>query len=178
LKRSSLRNKKVIVIDTSALIAGFDPFSINEYQYAPPMVRDEIAEHNIHWVRFKTALENGRVKVQNPEEKFVERTRSLASSLGDSYLLSETDIQVLSVALELRTKGYNPVIATDDYSIQNVASEMDIEFIPLSTFGIRRCLRWLRYCPACHKRYPSDYTLLKCEVCGTKLKRKPIGNRN
>jgi UPF0271 protein len=170
------KGKRVIVLDTSALIAGFDPFSINEDQYAPPKVREEINEDNICWVRFKTALENGRVKIHSPTEQFVKKARSHASNLGDSFLLSETDIQVLSVALELKAQGKEPMIATDDYSIQNVATAMGIEFVPLSNFGIRRRLQWIRYCPACHKKYPADYASGQCEVCGTKLKRKAKKN--
>ncbi|MDH5754641.1 MAG: ribonuclease VapC, partial [Candidatus Bathyarchaeota archaeon] len=82
--------------------------------------------------------------------------------------------QVLALALELKTHGYSPLIATDDYSIQNVANQMDIEFASLATFGIRFRLQWIRYCPACHKRYPADYKSRRCEVCGTELKRKPL----
>jgi UPF0271 protein len=82
-------------------------------------------------------------------------------------------MQILALALELKAAGYNPQIVTDDYSIQNVATQMGIEFAALATFGIRRLLEWVRYCPACHREYPADYGSTKCTVCGTKLKRKP-----
>jgi len=170
--------KKVVVIDTSALIAGFDPFSIKEEQFVAPMVSEEITEDNMCWLRFKTALENGRVRMKMPEESFLEKTKNFASQIGDSFLLSDTDLQVLSLALELKTNGYVPIVATDDYSIQNVAISMGIQFEPLSTFGIRRRLQWMRYCPACHKKYPTDYPSMKCQICGTKLKRKPIWNHS
>ena len=166
--------RRAIVIDTSALIAGFDPLSINEEQYTAPKVRDEITDDTMSWVRFKTAMESGKVKVKNPEKTFLEKTKTFAIAMGDSFFLSETDLQVLALALELKTDGYSPLIATDDYSIQNVASEMNIEFAPLSNFGIRRRLQWIRYCPACHKKYPANYKSQKCEVCGTRLKRKPL----
>jgi UPF0271 protein len=171
---SNKTRKRAIVIDTSALIAGFDPFSINEEQYTAPKVRDEVTEDTMSGVRFKTAMESGKVRVKSPQKTFLEKTEAFASALGDSFFLSETDLQVLALALELKTDGYSPLIATDDYSIQNVASEMNIGFAPLSTFGIRRRLHWIRYCPACHKKYPADYESQKCDVCGTRLKRKPL----
>lgn len=177
MKSSEENGKKVVVIDTSALIAGFDPFSIKEEQFVAPKVREEITEDNMCWLRFKTALENGRVKMKMPEESFLEKTKAFASQIGDSFLLSDTDLQVLSLALELKTNGYAPIVATDDYSIQNVASSMGIQFAPLSTFGIRRRLQWMRYCPACHKRYSTDYVSMNCQICGTKLKRKPVRNQ-
>jgi UPF0271 protein len=114
------------------------------------------------------------VKVENPQKSFLEKARDSASEVGDAHFLSETDLQVLALALELKTRGYTPLIATDDYSIQNVAKQMRIEFAPLATFGIRRRLQWLRYCPACHKKYSASYKSSTCEVCGTELKRKPL----
>ncbi len=166
--------KRVIVLDTSAFLAGFDPFSIGEEQYTIPMVKDEIMKGSMSWVRFKTAVESGKLKVKTPDETFLDEVKKSAKIIGDAFFLSETDFQILALALELKMHGYSPLIATDDYSIQNVADQLSIEFASLATFGIRFRLQWIRYCPACHRRYPADYKSRKCEVCGTELKRKPL----
>ena len=158
-------------------MAGFDPFSIREEQYTIPMVREEIMESSMAWVRFETAVESGKLKVRASKNIFLDRVKASATLVGDTFFLSEADRQVLALALELKTQGYSPLIATDDYSIQNVANQMDIEFASLATFGIRFRLRWIRYCPACHKRYPANHKSRKCEVCGTELKRKPLRKR-
>jgi UPF0271 protein len=136
-------------------------------------VKEEIKANSMTWVRFKTAVENGKLKVKVPSEEFLSRVKASAITVGDSFFLSETDVQILALALELKTAGCSPQIVTDDYSIQNVATQMGIEFASFVTFGIRRLLEWIRYCPACHKEYPADYGSTKCAVCGTKLKRKP-----
>jgi UPF0271 protein len=166
--------RRTIVLDTSALVAGFDPFSISEEQYTAPMVKEEMAENSMSGMRFKTAIENGKVKVKMPDPTFSKKVKTFASAVGDAFFLSETDMQVLALALELKTCGYSPLIATDDYSIQNVANQMRIEFASLATFGIRSRLQWVRYCPACHRKYPANYKSTRCKVCGTKLKRKPL----
>jgi UPF0271 protein len=124
-------------------------------------------------VRFTTAIENGKVKVQAPSEEFLNKIKASASIVGDSFKLSETDIQLLALALELKTAGYSPQLVTDDYSIQNVATQMGIDFLALATFGIKRLLEWIRYCPACHREYPANCSSKECLVCGTELKRKP-----
>ncbi len=160
-------------MDTSAFIAGFDPFSISEDQYSVPLVKEEIRMSSMAWVRFKTAVESGKLKVRVPKKIFMDKVKASATLVGDTFFLSEADLQVLAFALELKTQGYSPSIATDDYSMQNVADQMGIEFVSLATFGIRFRLQWIRYCPACHKRYPANYKSRKCEVCDTKLKRKP-----
>ncbi len=154
-------------------MAGYDPLSVGEEQITTPMVKDEIRESSIAWVRFKTAVQSGKLNVRAPKKSFVGKAKASATLVGDTFFLSEADLQVLALALELKEQGYLPLIASDDYSIQNVADQMGIEFASLATFGIRFRFQWVRYCPACHKRYPADYKSRRCEVCGTELKRKP-----
>jgi len=162
-----------MVLDTSAILAGFDPFAVSENQATVPKVQEEIKTNSMTLVRFKTAVENGKLKVKTPSEEFLNKVKASAITVGDSFFLSETDMQILALALELKAAGYSPQIVSDDYSIQNVATKMEIEFAALATFGIRRLLEWVRYCPACHREYPADYGSTTCPVCGTELKRKP-----
>ena len=165
--------KRVIVLDTSAFVAGFDPFSLSEEQVTVPKVEEEIRRSSVVKVRFETAIESGKLKVKIPSEEFSKNVRASATAVGDSFKLSETDMQLLALALELKASGYTPQIVTDDYSIQNVATQMGIEFLALATFGIKRLLEWIRYCPACHREYPANCKSKECQICGTELKRKP-----
>jgi UPF0271 protein len=124
------------------------------------------------WVRFNAAVESGKVKIKMPQEEYSNKIKTSASKVGDSYLLSETDMQLLALALELKNQGVNPEIVTDDYSIQNVAKQNNINFYALATHGIRRILEWIRYCPACYKEYHNNNSSNICQICGTELKRK------
>lgn len=166
--------ERVLVLDASALIAGFDPSSVAEEQYSVPEVGRELVSNSLPWVRFNTAVDGGRLKVEVPASGALRRVREASKSVGDVRFLSDADLQVLALALELKNEGYNPQIVTDDYSIQNVADQLGIEFAPLMTFGIRFRLQWILYCPACYRKYPADYRFKSCEVCGTELKRKPL----
>jgi UPF0271 protein len=103
----------------------------------------------------------------------LKRVEECSIQVGDSFFLSETDKHVLALALELKTTACDPQIVTDDYSIQNVAKRLGIEFTSLATLGIRRVLEWIRYCPACHREYAANSAFTECVVCGTQLKRKP-----
>lgn len=163
-----------MVLDTSAFIAGFDPLSITDDVYSVGAVEVELAPGSLPWVRFKTAVENGKLKLKAPKAEFLERVKQSSRDVGDMLFLSDVDSQVLALALELKGAGNEPFIVTDDYSIQNVANQLGLEFAPLMTFGIRFRLHWIRYCPACRRKYPPDYKHRKCEVCGTELKRKPL----
>ncbi|NIQ07190.1 MAG: ribonuclease VapC, partial [Candidatus Korarchaeota archaeon] len=168
---------RVVILDTSAFLAGFDPFSISEEQCTVPKVQKEAKGNSVINTRFETAIDSGKLKVISPKKVFVDKIHSAARLLGDSFFLSEADLQLLALALQLRKEGKLPLIATDDYSIQNVADQMSIEYASSTTFGIRFRLKWRRYCPACWKQYPADFESDRCEICGTKLKRKPATRR-
>jgi len=167
-------DRRTIVLDTSAFIAGFDPFSIADDVYSVPAVQQELAHNSLPWTRFRTAVESGKLRLKTPREQFVRRVRESSKAVGDVLFLSDVDLHVLALALELKNTGRNPLIVTDDYSIQNVANQIGVEFTSLMTFGIRFRLHWMMYCPACGRKYPPDYKLKSCEVCGTELKRKPL----
>jgi len=125
------------------------------------------------WMRFNAAIENRKLTVRSPKISVFRDIREASRKVGDMRYLSEADLQVLALALELKDRGLSPVIVTDDYSIQNVANKIDVEFTSLMTFGIKFRFKWILYCPACYRKYPSDYKSKICEVCGTELKRKP-----
>ena len=126
------------------------------------------------WVRFKAAVENRKLRVRTPKISFLRKAKEASKSVGDVRYLSEADVQVLALALELKSRGLDPLIVTDDYSIQNVANQIGVDFASLMTYRIRFRFDWILYCPACHQKYPPDYKFKSCEVCGTELKRKPL----
>lgn len=126
------------------------------------------------WTRFNAAVENKRLMIRVPLDSSLQEVKEASRRLGDVRYLSEADSQVLALALELKRAGLLPLIVTDDYSIQNVANQIGVGFTSLMTYGIRFRFNWILYCPACHRKYRSDYRFKSCEVCGTNLKRKPL----
>ncbi len=138
------------------------------------MVRKELASKSMPWIRFNAAVENRKLRVMTPKISFLRRVKEASKSVGDVRYLSKADMQVLALALELKSAGLDPLIVTDDYSIQNVANQIGVNFTSLMTYGIRFRFNWILYCPACHRKYPSDYKFKSCEICGTELKRKPL----
>ena len=115
---------KVLVLDTSAFIAGFDPLIVPEKQYTVPEVKNEIIAGSMTWMRFNAAVESGKLVVKNPESSVRDEVQEASKKVGDMRYLSEADLQVLALALELKGSSYSPVIVTDDYSIQNVANKI------------------------------------------------------
>jgi len=169
-----MSKRRTLVLDTSAFIAGFDPYTVKDDLYSGPAVGRELAERSLFKIRFDAAVDRGVLKVCEPSSRYVSMVKKFSIEIGDILFLSDADMQVLALAMQLKDDGYTPTIVTDDYAIQNVAERIKVNYVPLITFGIRFYLQWLLYCPACRKNYPSDYRLRTCEICGTQLKRKPL----
>jgi UPF0271 protein len=168
-----LKKARVIVLDASAVIMGYDLLTGNNH-YTVPEVLEELPSKGTGILRVKIAEQRGKLRVLEPSEEFSRRISTLAIKIGEGRSLSEADQKILALALELREKGENPVIISDDYAIQNVAALLGIEYVSLATFGIRHRFRWIFYCPGCRKNYPSSSKLEFCRICGTQLKRKVL----
>ncbi len=168
---------RAVVLDASAFIAGLDPFSLEGEVFTVPGVKAEVGPSAMGSLRLRMAEESGKLVVRAPSREALEKAREASAYMGDVIKLSEVDLELIALAIELREEGYEPVLATDDYAIQNVAERVGIAYTPLATFGIRERLRWEVYCPACYRRYPPDVDFRECPVCGTPLKRKPVRKR-
>jgi UPF0271 protein len=126
------------------------------------------------------AIENKTLTIDRPSVKAIEEVQQAAERTGDVIALSDTDIKVLSLALDLKEAGHEVVILTDDYSVQNVASQLKIESKAYTTAGIRFEIKWELYCPSCFHSIEMRNTKRKqiiCEICGTKMKRRPYDKR-
>jgi UPF0271 protein len=165
------KKEPVLIYDTSAFIGGMDPQAIQIPQWTTPENLEEIRDKNTKDI-LQMAIKMGRLKLRSPSEDKINQIIKIAKETGDFSKLSNIDLKVLALALEFREENWNPVIMTDDYSIQNIASSLKIEFKAITEAGIRSQLRWKVFCPGCNTDYPSDTSLKKCDVCGTKLKRK------
>jgi UPF0271 protein len=169
-----MQKRKAIILDTTAFIAGFNIPRSNDEVYSVPEVEEELTKSSIARFRLRTAIRDGRLKLREPDVRALKKAKDASKEMGDLASLSEVDMKILALAVQLREEGYDPMILTDDFSIQNVAKRLAVNYESLITYGIRYRLKWTLYCPACRKRYPPDYRFEKCMMCGTKLKRKPL----
>jgi UPF0271 protein len=152
---------------------GLDPLGLDFESYSVPEVADELREQTGPSYRLTVSRSSGKLTIRNPTAASLEEVAEKARVLGDRVVLSKADTGVLALALDLRGEGKTPVIVSDDYAVQNVAEGIRIAYQPLATLGIREKFSWIYYCPACYKRY-AQTDLQVCQVCGTKLKRKPV----
>lgn len=147
---------KRYVLDSSALIEGFVPPGDAEI-YVPPGVEEEVHRRNANF---------SLIKVVSPSRYNTKLVVKGAKETGDFHSLSNVDMEILALALQL-----NAIIITDDYAIQNVAAHLGLEFQSLHQEGIKELRRWKWRCTSCGRYFNKYYP--ECPVCGGKLKRVP-----
>ncbi len=92
---------------------------------------------------------------------------------GDINVLSKTDLDLVALALELMNTTSNEIIVyTNDYSMENLCSELNLKFKTLYKNGIKTKIYFEVYCPFCKTIYKSEDLNKCCERCGLKLKRR------
>lgn len=164
--------KITVLLDASAFIMGYEASDAEAENYTVPAVREEIKQARLMTIRLEMAMETGKLKVISPDPRYRKAVDEAAAELGELGSLSETDKDLLALALQL--KGRDPVIVSDDYSVQNAAEHLGIRHRSLATVGIRRRFNWIIYCPGCRRTYDNLKLGDACPVCGTTLRRKPL----
>ncbi|MEM3437488.1 MAG: hypothetical protein QXP55_02990 [Nitrososphaerales archaeon] len=161
--------KKALVLDSTAFYAGILLTGMSKY-YTTPLVIDEISHIKTLSTVIPALLESNKLSVIDPSINLVEEVKRIASESGDIQKLSDTDISIIALGMQLRKKGYYVTIISDDYSIQNLVKFSGLRFSPVMTKGISRTIRWLLYCSGCGKVFYDNAII--CNVCGMRLKRK------
>jgi UPF0271 protein len=151
---------KGYVFDTSVLYYGKDIPDGFECMITPGVVRELNKEGMGERLEMLLAT---KIRVSSPTERSLMRVAAEAEKTGDSRRLSETDKELLGLALDL---GYE--LWTDDYSIQNIARVMGIPCRGMDQKGITEVFEWQAKCKGCGKVFPADVRV--CDVCGTETK--------
>lgn len=169
--------KEIYVLDSSALIGGYNPNLTNAQQFITPSIFEEVTDKHSRMI-LNLAVSNETVKVRPPTTASIKSVKNDAKNTGDLSTLSTIDIEVLALALDLKKENRNPIILSDDYALQNVAEILGISFKTIIREGIKQRFIWTRYCPSCKKQYPDTYSDEICEICGGKLKKRVLRKGN
>lgn len=152
--------EKHFVLDTSAIYNATD-YPTGMLLYSTPGVLREL--RRVYREERAGLFVAARLQIFTPCKKSIEAVREAARRTGDISRLSPVDVEVLAASHEIRG-----VLVTDDYSMQNTARSMGIEFVPVNLPPIRDLREWRLRCKSCGATYPSA-DMKECAVCGGKL---------
>ncbi len=181
-KSINMKEKRsLLIFDANIFLTGLDFNLIKDIIYTPPSIIDEIkvkrySEKNRNIInKIHAAIDSKKLIVRSPSRSYVEEIQNKSKLTGDYKALSEADNELIALALELMNFNLNEnvIIYSNDYSIENLCSELNIPFSPLGKNGIKDRIYWEVYCPFCKDIHEVQDFNLQCETCGQTLKRRP-----
>jgi rRNA maturation endonuclease Nob1 len=96
-----------------------------------------------------------------------------AKETGDSHVLSENDISIIALALELKKEDVDQIaVISSDFAVQNVCKKLNIRYESFKNGTIKKQIMWSYMCLSCRaifKQMPPDE---ECETCGGEVVRK------
>jgi UPF0271 protein len=159
-------SEKIHVLDSTAFFRGI-PFQGTGRYYTTYHVMDEVGSRGIG-----AQLIHSRVQVTEPSKESLQKVKQVSAKTGDLKSLSEADASILAVSLDLASAGGDVTLVTDDFAVRNVAEVLGVDLSETNVRGEWKQITWITYCKGCGKQYP-DSKVAVCDVCGTKLSRKP-----
>ena len=136
-------------------------FFFGDYQldgdcFVSPLVVDELKDTSTK-LRFEVLKNHGLV-VCEPNTESISKVCEKAKNTGDLPVLSDTDINVISLGLYL-----NGTVVSDDFAVQNVCLHLNI---PVKNILQKRAKSrvWKHICSGCRSEIPVDVT--ECPICG------------
>jgi UPF0271 protein len=123
----------------------------------PEVVREVIDENSNVYLSVKN------LRIESASEKSLEFVKKVSKETGDIFKLSETDLKLVAKAVDEKERGNEVVIVTDDYSIQNIAMALGIDFESIVQEKIKKGFKWVRVCKGCGRKVSKD----PCPVCGS-----------
>ncbi len=183
-KNKEMKKKSLVLIfDTNIFLTGIDFNLFDGIIYTTPSIIEEIKvkkyiQKNQNILnKIHAALENKKLVIKSSEEKYLHEVIIKSKETGDLNALSDADKELIALAFELSKNKENIIkVFSNDYSLENVCSELGIPFFSLYKDGIKSKIIWEVYCPYCKKIYNVEDLHKMCEICGSKLKRRPKSN--
>jgi UPF0271 protein len=152
-------------LDAGAFYTGILFLSSACSYYTTPAVFDEVKHIKKSHGAIEALLESNTLRVVNSDRKSIEKVVAAAKRTGDYTKLSQADISIIALALQLKI-----ALMTNDYAVANVASTLKIPVKSTAGKGIKETRKWIAYCSACGRAFGPDAK--ECRLCGNRLRRK------
>ena len=160
----------LFVLDTGALLGKWTEARHDAQFLTTHSVIEEL--HNrLSRTRAQRLIDIDRLSIQDPLPEYLNEARTTASRTGDIDVLSETDLELLALAIWKDDQGFDVTIVSSDFSLLNTAKSIGLSEEEIGK-KMTHQIKWMLRCPACGHQ-TSLSASRQCPVCGTDMKRVP-----
>ncbi len=161
------------LIDSSAVLNDFGFEFRPEHKYiTTPLIINEFRDMRSRNL-MENALQQGLLSIGDPKKETINYVEDTVAEKGFTRL-SRPDLSLIALALDLKKQAREFLLVTDDFSIQNFCSVLEIPFQDAIRGKIEKEISFSLECTACKKTLEMSSKARKCPVCGSNLKRKRL----
>ena len=139
---------KLYILDASGIINGF--YSRDSLNLMTSSTVREIKDINTEMM-LNNCINEEIIKIDDVDYADDEEITEVLMSSGDLMRLSQTDKDIIALALKYKREGNDVITVTDDYSMQNALKLMNLKFKSVRTKGIKNTIQWKKLCKGCRK---------------------------
>jgi len=167
---------KVYVVDTGALLSMWAQESQGADMITVPSVVEEL-QNRPSQTRTEMLISTGRLREEAPTVGYIAEVKKVAQKSGDFTSLSDTDIELLALALSKKEADYSVTIVSTDLSLLNTARFLKVDVLD-TTSKFTHQIKWILKCPACGHTSGESSEGPECPVCGTTMRRHPVQRKS
>lgn len=166
---------KIHVLDTGALLTNWIQQNPEIQIATTPAIIEEL-KNRPSKQRAEALLMIGRVVEESPDPRLIPQVVEAAKRTGDLDVLSDTDIQLLALALSKKSTGFQVTVVSSDLALLNTSEELGMQILDPHK-RMKDKITWIRRCPACGYREQSPSMSEECPTCGTIMRRVPTNRK-
>jgi endoribonuclease Nob1 len=152
-------------LDAGAFYSGIIFLSSSLQYCTTQAILDEVKHIKKSHGAIEALIESNTLQILNSDRESIQNVVAAARKTGDYAKLSEADISIIALALQLGI-----MLVTNDYAVANVATTLKIPVKSVAGKGITHTRRWIAYCSACGRAFGPNAK--ECRLCGNRLRRK------
>ncbi|MBD3406642.1 MAG: hypothetical protein GF411_11055 [Candidatus Lokiarchaeota archaeon] len=161
---------KLYILDTGAFLSTWTQKQIDAEFISTPSVYDELKNRTSR-NRADTLISLDKLSLISGNPQVIKKVRDAASEFGDRVVLSDTDIELIAVALIYNQERESVMLVSTDLAVLNTAASLSIKIIDPKK-RMRKTILWIYRCEACGRTEHRPPANLECPVCGTIMHRK------
>lgn len=126
--------RKVYILDAGAIFSGIPLLSYNACYTTLEVVKEVLDVDSREKLDLSLQLE--KLVIIEPKDEWWREAVKKAREAGTLKKLSKADLSLLSLALQFRDEGLEPVVLSDDYTLQYTLKSIGLKYSPIKTVGI------------------------------------------
>lgn len=172
----------LLILDANAFFSGKQLSDVQaDHLFITSEIEEEVSVNKNALLILESLKAQNKLMVMDPENSYYKHAKQTAINTGDQTVISEADLGIIALALDLKSKAeykeWEIKVVSSDFAVQNVCKTLGIGYLSFKHGTIKRKIIWNFKCKDCGKSFRSP-SQNECDVCGGIIIRTSQSKKN